>query len=202
MAKQEIWFDDLAAFVAPEHITKIWWTKSDDPNAAMNSILRFCIMYSIVACVVTLDTWPIIIPVLVAFFTYLIHKNNLWPSSISDWRYEQFAPDKPSVTLPTIDNPVMNFLPADYAHPDKPPAANVLDADIKRQMSDAYDAGLPGSAKDIFGRNSSERCFYTMPVTGCTNDAVEFARWLFPPSSTADWKESAVVRGFQSSCAS
>lgn len=193
MAKQEIWFNNLNAFVSPGNVTKIWWTKSDDANTAMNSILRFCILYSIVVCAVTHDTWPIIIPVLVAFFSYIVYANGLWPSFD-----EPFTSEKSAVTLPTTDNPVMNFTAADYSRPDRPPAANVLNADIKRQMSEAYNAGLPLSARDIFGRNTSERSFVTQPVTTAVNDAIGFAKWLFPPGELADWKERSIVQGFSS----
>lgn len=92
---------------------------------------------------------------------------------------------------PTIDNPYMNRLIADPANEEV--AENVEIPDIKRQMREMHDDGIPQNAIDIFGRNTSERTFYTMPVTDIVSDQGTFAKWLFRPNDGVTFKEKGVL---------
>lgn len=182
-----IWYSDPRGFVDRRHIGKIWWTPHDDVSERLNVLLRFAIYYAIVALLVSGKTWALVIPVAVAILTYVTARgaaaSGLGASAA-----------KPATTRPTTHNPMMNYLLSDMiADVDRAPASNVQDAEVRGEMNAAYTAGVPRDARDVFGRNTGERTFYTMPCTKAVNDADAFARWLFRPNDGMSWKERGVV---------
>lgn len=191
---EQIWYEDIAGFFHPNNAVKIWWSASDSAATRLNVMFRFAVYYAVTLSLFVGRSWPMTIPIYVGLFTLLVHKNKLetsWPGGSERSR----AYEGSKWTMPTTDNPVMNFTVGDLMsdNAERPPAANVLKHDVQQRISDKYAAGIPHDNTDIFGRNTGERTFYTMPCTSAVNDADKFARWLFPVSDKTKWKERGVL---------
>jgi hypothetical protein len=76
----------------------------------------------------------------------------------------------------------MNVLLTDYKEDSKrnnKEACDIENKKIKKSMNDKYDERLFRSVDDIYMNNSSDRQFYTMPVSDIVNDQTGFAKWLY-----------------------
>jgi hypothetical protein len=197
-----IWYKSLATFFSKHNVTKIWIGNDDSFATKLNAFLRFALYYGVLMSIAGCKSWPLALPIVVALLTYLIYENaSLATSYVADDSRGKRADvtvgsvHNSGITYPTVRNPVMNFTLNDMLdNPQRSTAANVMDLDVKRRMAHAYQAGVPHDARDVFGRNTGERTFYTMPCTAAVNDADVFARWLFRPSEDVTWKEQAVLR--------
>ena len=88
--------------------------------------------------------------------------------------------------LPTDENPFMNPMISDYGtqNTKKPICDYYNNKAIHKMVDDKFLDGLYQDVNDIFGKNNSQREFYTVPVTSLPNDQGNFAKWLYstPPS--------------------
>lgn len=83
-------------------------------------------------------------------------------------------------TSPTSENPYMNFLMNEISeYPTKPPAKYNASGDVKQKLEDRFEVKMYGDPGDIWGRNQSQREFYTMPSTSIPNDRDSFQNWLY-----------------------
>jgi hypothetical protein len=84
---------------------------------------------------------------------------------------------------PSDDNPFMNVMPSDYTK--NPNRASVLQQpcsnfqQVQRQVDQKFHQSLFKDVGDVFGKDSSQRQFYTTPNTAIPNDQDTFARWLY-----------------------
>jgi hypothetical protein len=83
---------------------------------------------------------------------------------------------------PTVENPFMNY---NYTNFDKD--GNLIDTQgcdpndpvIKKMIDEKFNNNLFKDTSDLFGKNNSQRQFYTNVNTGITNDRESFAKWLY-----------------------
>lgn len=80
--------------------------------------------------------------------------------------------------VPSIDNPFMNPLQTDFNIENPPTACNVDDDEISEKISDAFNDNLFRDVSDVFGRENSQRQFYTVPQMN-PPDTHAFAMWLY-----------------------
>lgn len=97
---------------------------------------------------------------------------------------------------PTKDNPFMNVLLTDYVdQPQRPPAGDVEDPKVKTPMEQLYAKGLFTDVDDIWGRNNSQRQFYSNPSTTIPNDRDSFMKWCYnTPYVCKDGDQAACLR--------
>jgi hypothetical protein len=76
--------------------------------------------------------------------------------------------------IPTYDNPFMNFI---LYNDDKLKACD--SKKVKNNIKKEYRKHTYPDANDVWGKNLSERYFYTMPNTGMINDQTGFAKWCY-----------------------
>ena len=81
-----------------------------------------------------------------------------------------------SCQQPNINNPFMNILPTDNR--DRLSACT-YDKKTKDEINDAFNTNLYLDLNDIYGKNNSQRQFYTMPSTTIPNKQDSFAKWLY-----------------------
>ena len=55
---------------------------------------------------------------------------------------------------------------------------------LDKLINDNFNYNLYRDVSDIFGRNNSQRQFYTMPVTTIPNNQKKFANWLHGKNET------------------
>ena len=83
-------------------------------------------------------------------------------------------------TLPSARNPFMNVLIDEIKYnPSRPPAASVMDPSIQISLDDFFRTEFARDPTDVFGRNQSQREFYTMPSTSIPNDVGSYMNWLY-----------------------
>lgn len=86
--------------------------------------------------------------------------------------------EKSTCRMPSIDNPFMNPLQTDFNIENPPTACNVDDDEISEKISDAFNDNLFRDVSDVFGRENSQRQFYTVPQMN-PPDTHAFAMWLY-----------------------
>jgi len=85
-----------------------------------------------------------------------------------------------SCIAPTDQNPFMNVLVSEYGT-DRPPACDTdYDEDIQKDIEEKFNINLFKDVSELFGKNNSQRQFYTNPVTTNIPDPDgDFKNWLY-----------------------
>jgi len=89
--------------------------------------------------------------------------------------------------VPTKENPFMNpgineFSNDEYRQPKSCPSYN--NVGVQNRVEELFNEDLYRDVKDIFGKNNSQRQFYTVPGNQVPNDQASFAQWCYgtPPT--------------------
>lgn len=104
---------------------------------------------------------------------------------------------------PTKNNPFMNILPDDYiTRPNRESLnkANMYVNDkLNKYIDTKYSYNLYRDADDLFDNNTTQRQFYTMPVTTIPNQQTKFAKWLYatPPTCKEGNGNQCVANNFE-----
>ena len=160
-------------------------TESMTVYAQLNSIMRFCLYYSIIMAVLTRNPRHIMVTALAAIGTAIVSemaykgRGEGYRSSDEDNSVE--------CTKPTVDNPHMNFCAFDDR--DRSQACKRWNVEDKVLMA----AGEP--IQDSPYQKSFDR-FYTMPSTTAANDQTGFANWLYgsmPAKRSTEDKQMSIT---------
>ena len=82
----------------------------------------------------------------------------------------------------------MNVMPDDYIKRPNRESINkanqYINPNLNKKIEDKCNFNLYKDADDIFERNTTQRQFYTMPVTTIPNEQTKLAKWLYlmPPT--------------------
>ena len=144
----------------------------------INAITRFIIYASILLFLVRGNSLILLIPFISMLIIYFLVKLGF---NIEELK-EAFGEKKTDVCqAPTLNNPFMNVLPTDERT--REPACKYTEK-TKSKIENAFSANLYEDTTDIYGRNNSQRQFYTMPSTQLPNEQSEFASWLYDKGPT------------------
>lgn len=83
---------------------------------------------------------------------------------------------------PTKSNPFMNPLPFDDRLRNE--ACSDVNPETKMMVEKYFNNGLYRPVSDIFGKENSQREFYTVPNTKFPNNQTQFANWLYKTPRT------------------
>ena len=88
--------------------------------------------------------------------------------------------------LPSKDNPFMNTEIYDYNTKNvETPACNSYNNKGVQSYSDKlFSSSLIRDVNDLFGKNNSQRQFYTVPGNSIPNDQDTFSKWLYATPKT------------------
>ena len=135
------------------------------------------------------------IPIITAIVTYLIFKNNkeIQTDSFKTNLMNDIIPTHETIQehnigcqLPTKDNPFMNTPFFDVAA-DKDLSKSCTSYDnkgIQRKIEKEFDKGLYKNYTDIFGKENSQRQFFSVPGRDGVPDQSAFAHWLYRTPDT------------------
>ena len=89
--------------------------------------------------------------------------------------------------VPNKDNPFMNPTLTDYGSNLQPPpksCPSYNNKGVQRRVEELFNEDLYRDVTDVFGKNNSQRQFYTVPGNRVPNDQGNFAQWLYgtPPT--------------------
>lgn len=162
-----IWYRNVRVLWQNSAITHFFPTKSMSPAQQLNAVQRFFIYYAIVTAVLTRNPKYIVLILVGALVTILIHESTV----ASRLRGEKFG--TPECQPPTPSNPFMNK--AVYDESDRKPACKHWHLGAN-QINDAIGGVIP---HDGLGHQTSFDRFYTMPSTEMVSDQGGFANWLY-----------------------
>lgn len=188
-----LWTDDISILYEKKYLFEIVPMKSFDLNRKLNSLLRLAIIYTIIVYMFNKNTKTIMIPIGVGVFTFIISKNfkqNMYKENIRDLQNEHYTNEDILVQqlssecrVPEKDNPFMN--PTLYGSDNlKKPCPSYNNKGIQRDIENKFNEELYKDVNDIFGKNNSQRQFYTVPGKTNPNDLDTYKNWLYgtPPT--------------------
>jgi hypothetical protein len=169
MSSNEFWGNNINVLFTKETIFNFLPNNANTYAENLNAIVRFFIYLGIILSLLKSDTNYLLICLFGFFITFIVFNN----FNVS----ESFLSKNENVVKPTLNNPFMNVLYGD--DPERNPAANIEQDDIKKDMEKYFNHNLFKDVNDIWGKNNSQRQFYTTPSTTVPNDVKGFAEWLY-----------------------
>lgn len=188
------WFNQLNILYDKQYLFEIFPVKEYDIVRKLNAVLRFSIYYTIIIFLYKRNTNMLVIPLITALVTYFIWKNT---SSVQvDHMDTKLRNDEPTLislkdhdmgcTLPNKDNPFMNTPFFNIAaNKELPKSCTSYDnKGLQRKVEKEFDKGLYRNYTDIFGKENSQRQFFSVPGKQGIPDQGAFADWLYKTPST------------------
>lgn len=155
----------------------------------LNSLSRFSIYLFLIFIAFSRDKYWLYLPISMFIGIIILYKlenndyreNNIIKNNLKNIKIlKKNGKIQKKCQKPTIDNPYMNFLQSDYhENPNRSDACNSSDKNIKKDIDNNFRHNLYTNAEDLFQKKSSERQFFTRPVTKIVNDQKKFANWLY-----------------------
>ena len=190
----QFWYNKTAILYDKDYIFEFFPSREYDIVRKLNAILRFSIYYSIIMYFYNRNTNFFAIPLMTALITYFIWSNN---KSIKNDKFSvDLKNDVPNLvtlkdhnlgcTLPNKDNPFMNTPFFDVAADKELPQSctSYDNKGIQRKIEKEFDKGLYRNYTDIFGKENSQRQFFTVPGRQGIPDQSSFAHWLYRTPDT------------------
>lgn len=179
MKKSQLWIDDPVPILFGPDIFKIWPFENEHYVDKVNAFTRFVLYYGIILSVLRNKREPLLVAlasIVGVLFLVKLKTPNLKPYPLS----KQTQPintkrvDCPSVTS---DNPLANPVFGKTTIVDNC-YLNHDDPNVAKKVQQSFENGLPMNEWDVYGKNNSQRQFYTMTP----NDQTGFANWLYSPN--------------------
>ena len=148
-------------------------------------MVRFAVYFAMLVFAFRRRTTFFFFPLFVAGLTLYLFKMEYNPEDLHKEHIRHSRYHSEECQPPSDENPFMNVLISDYTgNPQKKRACDINDKKIQKDMNDKFEANLYKNTVDLWGRNNSQREYYTMPNTTIPNDQINFANWLYksPPT--------------------
>ena len=184
------WYEDLGALVARDRLASIVPTRDMSEAEKLNTIVRFALYYSVIMVLIRRSIHHVYVFIFVALCTIAVYYNDKMREGFELGLRDKLGvvnpPCKQSFAYrPSRDNPFMNVMGQDRLEfPNRPAADNVRREPVRKEMQRLFYEGFPQDDHDVYNTASSERQFYTMPVTTIPNDQAAYANWLYAPGKT------------------
>ena len=196
------WYDDPSIIWKKERLTEFFPIHDQTLEERFNAIVRLSLYCSVILFYYHKNYKYLGIFIGTLLITYFVYVNRPIESKqiqdtkipkskgIQGTKIESLENDQVSMdkcTVPTLDNPFMNVTMKDMMNVDpktqkmidRPPACDISNPLVKRQMDNMFNNNLFRDTNDLFGKFNSQRQFYTMPSTTIPNAQDEFAKWLY-----------------------
>jgi len=191
MINTPFWYKDITVLYEKDYIYEIVPSKRFDITRKLNAILRLSILYSLITFLVNKNNKYLIIPFITAAVTWVIwtkqkdtHIDTVMEESMSNQLDDLVMINdlETECRVPTKDNPFMNpplneFSNDELQQPKSCPSYNNIG--VQNRVEEMFNKDLYRDVKDIFGKNNSQRQFYTVPGNQVPNDQGAFAQWCY-----------------------
>ena len=157
----------------------------------LNAISRLSIYLGIILYLFTVNYLYLYIPLVIILFTLFIYKSqyknvemyfNSYNSKLNENNKKILV--KKNCTHPTYNNPFMN-INVITDNPKKNEACKSWDSKtLKENIKNKFNVNLYRDVSDLYGKNNSQRQYYTMPSTTIPNKQTEFAKWCYNTGAT------------------
>ncbi len=163
-----LWYENPAILL--KNLNQFYPDKKLEYSERINSIARLSIYLIIIINIFSLHKIWYIIPLGLLIYSYFI-------INVNDDQEELFEYSKP-----TLNNPFMN-----YTLGQTPPIKTACPyEDCKTDIRKKFRSTLNIDSRDIWGRNITDRNFYTMPSN--INNQVHFAKWCYNAINSGECK--------------
>lgn len=197
------WYDNFEVLFASNRLMEFFPTKNQTLEKRLNSIMRLSIYISVLLYLHHKNYKYLAIALGVGVLSvYVYHNNPKTGEKTESTKIETLTNDVQlgNCTKPTDDNPFMNVTMKDYMNivdgkiVDRPPACNVSDNAVKKDMDTAFEKNLYRDVDDVFGKFNSQRQFYTVPSTTIPNDRESFQKWLYSSPQTCKENQDSCLQ--------
>lgn len=175
------WFNDYSIIFDKERLIEFVPTNNMTTNEKLNALLRFSIIITFVLFLKNKNYNLLIIPVISALITLYIYKFNTIEKKNNELDLSEDYENSKCLKS-TEDNPFGNTLLTDVSNYKKKEEACLIEENID-EINNHFNKGLYKDVNDLYGKNNSQRQFFSMPNTneyGIKNgDSVKFANWLY-----------------------
>jgi hypothetical protein len=192
------WFNDISILYNKNYLLEIIPLKTYDFNRKLNAILRFTIYYAILLYILKNDKNVLCLPFITVVITVFLNKTNeksneknamVGSKNVREHHSSEKVNelvkeiDEDIFRKPDIDNPMMN-MNVFKLYDDKRAIPTYDNPGVERVVEEKWSDGLYRDSDDLFGKNNSQRQWYTMPNTEAMNRQTEFAKWCYmtPPT--------------------
>ena len=195
MIKTPFWYDDISILFKRDTITEFFPSKRFDIIRKLNSIVRLSLFYTLIMYLLKREQKYLIIPLIIMGITLRvlykqedIQNDKILKESMNDKLDDLVRINDLSTEcrVPNKENPFMNPTLSDYGSGNSPPKScpSYNNKGVQRRVEELFNEDLYRDANDIFGKNNSQRQFYTVPGNRVPNDQGSFAQWLYgtPPT--------------------
>jgi len=181
----QFWLDNINILINKKYIFEIIPDTSFDLNRKLNSIMRFCIYFSIISFILNGNSTSFFVAFIAMIVTIFIYKNQINKSNkLVESMSLDLKTDNECIK-PTLNNPLMNLNLYDInKNGDKGACSLVSNKNIENEVKNILDIGLPKGSGDIYNNNNGQREFYTTPNTKPAADVETFRDWCYQTPKT------------------
>lgn len=186
-----LWTEKISILYEKKYLFEIIPNKNFDFNRKLNSLLRLSIYYSVIIYLFDRKKSNMFyIPFVVAIVTYVLSRK--YKETFLNITNQNLMNDlktgndlikdlSGSCKTPSKDNPFMNPEIYDYntQNMNTPACTSYNNKGLQNVSENIFNESLYRDVNDIFGKNNSQRQFYTVPGNSIPNDQDTFAKWLY-----------------------
>lgn len=187
-SQEVIWYEDIGAFLTLQNYFIILPMDGMTLEQKLNAIVRFFSYLGVMLMLLRADTRYLFLGIVAAIVSIAIYEHEKKDRAKAERFLEEKQLDIVDAKVcvrSTVDNPFMNPTLADITdNPDRPAACSTSHPKVQEAVEKNFEARLFKDVSDLYGRMSSQREFYTVPVTTIPNDAGGFAQWLYGAGAT------------------
>lgn len=174
-----LWIDRPAELLRISGTADLLPTCHSAPDLRLNAALRLGIILGVLLSIALLSPGWLLLPCAIAAAT-VVYRAITRRRPGEAFMTGTAQQEAPPCTMPTPDNPYMNVLVNEIEdNPDRPPAC----PDVAQESRNAFYAGMPRNADDLFDRQASDWAFYTTPNTQIPSNRDMFMSYMFPKLS-------------------
>ncbi len=196
MINTPFWYKNPSILYEKDSLFEFFPSRRFDLIRKLNAIVRLSIIYTIIMVLCTKKTYYLLIPLITGAITWFIwsRQRDTHTDTIMDEAMSNQIDDLVKINdletecrIPTKYNPFMNpgineFSNDEYRQPKSCPSYNNIG--VQNRVEEFFNEELYRDVKDVFGKNNSQRQFYTVPGNQVPNDQGSFAQWLYGTPST------------------
>lgn len=195
------WANDYTILFTSNRLSNFFPTTDMSLIEKLNALFRLSIYLGIALYIFTANYVYLYIFIIIGALTYFIYyyqydNINLYLNNDDDTEYnliqenlkENYKENFDNSRKPTVNNPFMNInlITNNPTLGSSPPSWN--NKEIKEEIEDKFNYNLYRDVGDLYGKNNSQRQFYTAPSTTIPNNQTAFAKWCYSSGPTCKEK--------------
>jgi hypothetical protein len=182
----KFWSENIEILFSNNRLTEFYPSYDMTLIEKLNSIVRLSAYLSVILYLFTQNYLYLYICIVIFAFTLFIYKNqkenmemyfNSYNSVLNE--HNKRILNKKDCTKPTYNNPFMNYNIITDKGNRTEACKSWNNKKIKKNIKEKFNNNLYRDVSDLYGKNNSQRQYYTMPSTTMPNKQTEFAKWCY-----------------------